>query len=112
MTRKTINEDLSSYFPHACVVEGSVKTIDETGDQIEVWTTFASSNASLGSNVGEEEDESRQEIVKYTHLIVLNGDYDVQEDMRATINSIVYDIRRVIHDQLAMFTMLKVEKVI
>lgn len=92
MPRGTINTNLAAYFPYSCLIESASTEIDDYGDQIETWSEFTTADAALGVNLSEEETQSRQETIIWTHNIILNGSYAVTEKMRATIDSVIYDV--------------------
>lgn len=117
MPRGDLNTSLASYFPYDCIVESASKSVDVTGDQIETWSVFSTAKAALAPNEGQEEVESRGEIVRYSHLIMLNGNYDIDEYMRVTIDDIIYEIAQVGYRIIKStnldleFTLLKAKRV-
>lgn len=107
---KDIHQTLKGQFPLICRIQKPITGSSEDGERIYSWAEHIYCHGCKAPNVGQEKVLSRRGWIIYTYSYLLNGNFDITEDMRL-VEDEIYDIKRVSHDRLNYWTVLKVTRV-
>lgn len=114
MARQTIYTNLkrAGLFPLMVEIEKPTITITEDGENEMSYASHIVVDGAWGPNTGNEDRESREELVTFESIIILCGFFPtIEENERVKINNSYYDIKRVFSDRGDMFTQLGVDRV-
>lgn len=106
--------NLALFFPSYCTVQSVTLSSNTFGEVVETWANV-SGIVSVGCRIAPATQvEPKNTELGYaiaTHTAVLKGNYAISPAMRATIDSITYDITGVAYDDQAVQTRLDLRRV-